>query len=138
MSGRRKLLLGCIAVVAIGLVGWNLRSRPTSDCDTVRELVAYNNEFSRQAKTSAQQTDAGALPAEQYRQWAGRIDTYAAQISDPVLAEKAKTAAGLAARTADLVPKYRARPDDAATAGQYADIGIRYGNSITMLEYLCP
>jgi len=65
------------------------------------------------------------------------VRDYAAQISDPELAGKASTAADLAGRLADLVPRYRAKPDDAAAARDYAGLGIEYGNAINRLEYAC-
>jgi hypothetical protein len=54
-----------------------------------------------------------------------------------VLAARAGTAAELAGKTADLVPRYRAKPEDAAIAQEYAGIGIEYGNAIKRLEYAC-
>jgi hypothetical protein len=38
---------------------------------------------------------------------------------------------------ADLVPKYRAKPDDKGLAREYAEIGIQFGNAINRLEYGC-
>ena len=45
--------------------------------------------------------------------------------------------AELAGRLADLVPRYRAKPDDPAAAREYAGLGIEYGNAINRLEYAC-
>jgi len=140
-GGRRKLLLAALAATAVlvlGLLAWQFRgTRAPSDCDTVRDLTAYNAQFSEQTKTSAKTNDPDLSTMEQYRQWASTIEDYASKLSDPALAARAQTAAELAARTADLVPRYRAKPDDAAIAREYAGIGIEYGNAIQKLEYAC-
>ncbi len=140
MTRRRKLLLGgiAVAIVLAGLLAWQQRSGGAgSDCDTVRDMIAYNAEFSEQAKTSAQTDNPDLSTTEQYRQWASAIKDYASRLADPALAARADTAAQLAAKTADLVPRYRAKPDDAAIAREYAGIGIEYGNAIKKLEYAC-
>jgi hypothetical protein len=93
--------------------------------------------LSEQTKASAQTNDPDLSTAEQYRQWAARIKDYAAELGDPALAARAGTAAELAGKTADLVPRYRAKPEDAAIAREYAGIGIEYGNAIKRLEYAC-
>jgi len=125
-------------VLVVATLAWQLRSDGApSDCDTVRELVAYNAGFSKQTKTSAQTNNPDLSTTEQYRQWAATINDYAAKLGDPALAARAGTAAELAGKTADLVPRYRAKPEDAAIAREYAEIGIEYGNAITKLEYAC-
>lgn len=117
---------------------WQFRGAGSpSDCDTVRDLVAYNSQFSEQTKTSAKTNNPDLSTTEQYRQWASTIKDYASKLDDPTLAARAQTAAELAAKTADLVPRYRAKPDDAAIAREYAGIGIEYGNAIKKLEYAC-
>jgi hypothetical protein len=135
------MLLGGMAatvVLIVALLAWQHRSDGApSDCDTVRELVAYNAGFSEQTKTSAQTNNPDLSTTEQYRQWASTIKDYAARLADPALAARAATAAELAGKTADLVPRYRAKPEDAAIAREYAGIGIEYGNAITKLEYAC-
>jgi hypothetical protein len=127
-----------MVVLVVAVLAWQQRSDGvSSDCDTVRELVAYNAGFSEQTKASAQTNDPDLSTAEQYRQWAARIKDYAAELGDPALAARAGTAAELAGKTADLVPRYRAKPEDAAIAREYAGIGIEYGNAIKRLEYAC-
>lgn len=115
-----------------------LRSGPPSDCDTVRDLLADNKRFTEQTKTSAQTNNPELSTIEQYREWAARLKDYAAQIHDPALSARASSAAELASRTVDLVPKYRANPDDVEVSRQYARIGIEFGNAITNLDYACP
>ncbi len=142
IEGRRKLLLGVIAavialVVVLLVFGGHLRSRPPSDCDIVRDMLAYNREFTEQTKTSAQTNDPELSTIEQYRGWAGRLKDDAGRIHDPALSARAGSAAALAAATTDLVPKYRAKPDDAEISRQYARIGIEFGNAITRLDYSC-
>lgn len=143
MSGhRKKLILGGIAAVvavvaALFAVG-HLRSRAPSDCDTVRDLLAYNRQFTEQTKTSARTNDPELSTTDQYRGWAAQLKDYAAQVHDPALSGRANTAADLARQTADLVPKYRAKPDDVEVSRQYARIGIEFGNAITNLDYACP
>jgi glucose/arabinose dehydrogenase len=64
-------------------------------------------------------------------------NTPGAYVIEPPPAIDGVTAAELAGKTADLVPRYRAKPEDAAIAREYAGIGIEYGNAITRLEYAC-
>jgi hypothetical protein len=139
--GRRRLLLGAvagvIAVVVASLVAGQLRDRPPSDCDIVRDLLAYNRQFTEQTKTSAETGNPELSTIEQYRGWAARLKDDAARIQDPALSARAESAATLAAATTDLVPKYRAKPDDAEIRRQYARIGIEFGNAITSLDYSC-
>jgi len=141
LSGRRTLLLGGIAVViavaAALLVAWQLRSRPPSDCDIVRDLLAYNRQFTEQTKASAQTNNPELSTMEQYRGWATRLRDDAARIHDPALSARATSAAALAAQTTELVPKYRAKPDDVEISRQYARIGIEFANAITSLDYSC-
>lgn len=138
MTRRRTLLAVSLILVLVAVGVWVYRSshRAPSGCDTAHALIAYNSDFSEQMKSSTGADKVAAVTPEQYRDWAGRIKDYAAQISDPELSGKAGTAADLAGRLADLVPRYRAKPD-AAGAKEYADLGIEYGNAISRLEYAC-
>jgi hypothetical protein len=141
VSRRRTLLLGGSAavvtvVVALFVVG-HLRSRPPSDCDIVRDMLAYNRQFTEQTKTSAQTDNPELSTIQQYRDWAARLKGDAAQIGDPALSARADSAAALAAQITDLVPKYRAKPDDAEISRQYARMGIEFANAITGLDYAC-
>ena len=141
MNRRRALVVGVVVVTllaAVLVISWYRSAhRAPSGCDTVHALIAYNTEFTEQMKSSAETDKATAVTPDQYRQWAARVRDYAGQISDPELAGKASTAADLAGRLADLVPRYRAKPDDAAAARDYAGLGIEYGNAINRLEYAC-
>lgn len=142
MTGRRKLLVAGAAVLAVAaVVSAVLLSRSghrtTSDCDTVHALIEDNNQFRDQMKESAAKDKSNPAGADQYRRWAVRMKDHAGKISDPGLAGNADTAATLAGRLADLVPKYRAKPDDPATARDYAGIGIEFGNAISRLDYAC-
>ncbi len=141
MTGRRWLLLAAVAVLVAAVVGgvlfYRSSHRTSSDCDTVHALIADNNQFRDQMKASAGQKESDPASADEYRAWAGRMTDYAGKISDPKLADQAKVAAAQAGRLADLVPKYRAKPDDPATARDYAGIGIEFANAISRLEYAC-
>ena len=142
MTGRRAVLVGgvVVAVLAAVVAPWSYRAahRAPADCDTAHALIAYNTEFAGRMKASTAPDKAGAVTPDQYREWAARVRDYAGQISNPELSGKANTAAELAGRLADLVPRYRAKPDDAATARDYAGLGIEFGNAINRLEYACP
>ena len=141
-SRRPNVLLAALAVAVVVVVALvvagNLRSRPASDCDTVRDMLADNRQFTEQTKTSAQADNPELATADQYRDWAARLADYAARVRDPGLSARSKTAADLAGQTADLVPKYRTRPDDVEVRRQYARIGIEFANAVTGLEYACP
>ena len=142
MTRRRGVLVGggvLVAIIAVAVGAWSYSSahRAPSGCDTVHALIAYNTQFTEKMKSSAGTDKASTVTPEQYREWATRVKDYASQISDPELAGTAGTAADLAGRLADLVPRYRAKPDDAAAVRDYAGIGIEYGNAINRLEYSC-
>jgi hypothetical protein len=141
MTRRRALLVGggILAVVAavVAVLVYRSSPRSPSGCDTVHALIAYNTRFTEQMKSSADTDRASAVTPDQYREWAARVKDYAGQISDPALSGKAGTAADLAGRLADLVPRYRAKPDDAPVTREYAGLGIEYGNAISRLEYAC-
>lgn len=128
-----------LALIAAMIGAWAYRAshRTPPGCDTVHALIAYNTQFTEQMKSTADTDKASTVTPDQYRQWAQRVKDYAGQISDPALAGTADTAAVLAGRLADLVPRYRANPDDAAAARDYAGIGIEYGNAISRLDYSC-
>ncbi len=142
MTPRRKLLaagaaaLAVIAVVA-GVLLYRSSHRTSPDCDTVHALITDSNRFRDQMKASAGQKDSSPASVDEYRQWAGRISDYAGRISQEDLADQAKIAADRAGRLADLVPRYRAKPDDPATARDYAGIGIEFGNALSRMEYAC-
>lgn len=141
MTRRRWFLLAAVAVlvaaVVAGALVYRSSHRTSSDCDTVHALIADNKRFRDEMKASAGQKDTDPASADEYRQWAARLKDYAGKISDPDLADQAKIAADRAGRLADLVPRYRAKPDDPATARDYAGIGIEFGNAISRLEYAC-
>lgn len=142
MAKRRKVVVIAAAVVILaaalaGVLLYRSSHRGSADCDTVHALIADNNRFRDQVKASAGQKDSTPAGAAEYRQWADRIKDYAGKISDPKLADEAKIAADRAGRLADLVPRYRAKPDDPATARDYAEIGIEFGNAISRMEYAC-
>ena len=141
MTRRRALVVGGVVVALVAAVvamSWYRSAhRSPSDCDNVHALIAYNTEFTEQMKSSAASDKANAVTPDQYRQWAARVKDYSGRIADPELSGKASTAADLAGRLADLVPRYRAKPDDAAAARDYAGLGIEYGNAISRLDYSC-
>jgi hypothetical protein len=141
MTSRRTLLVIAAVVALTAVVGGVLLYRSShrgpSDCDTVHALIADNNRFREQVKVSAGQKDSVPASADEYRQWAARMGDYAGRITRPDLADQAKIAAERAGRVADLVPRYRAKPDDTATAREYAGIGIEFGNAISRMEYAC-
>jgi hypothetical protein len=141
MTRRRAVLVGgvVVALLVAAVSVWSYRAahRAPAGCDTVHSLIAYNTQFAEQMKSAAGTDKAGAVTPDQYREWAARVQDYAGRISNPELAGKANTAADLAGRLADLVPRYRAKPDDAAAASDYTGLGIEYGNAINRLEYAC-
>lgn len=142
MTRRRAVLVGGVVFVLIAalVAFWSYRSgqqRAPAGCDTVRALINYNTEFTEQSKGSADTDQAKAVTPDQYRDWANQMRDFASAISNPELAGKADTAADVAGRLADLVARYRANPDDAAVARDYAGLGIEYGNAISRLEYSC-
>lgn len=141
MTRRRAVLVSGLVVmlIAAAVAMWMYRSshRAPAGCDTVHALIAYNTEFAAQMKSAADSDKASSVTPDQYIEWAERVRDYAGRISEPELSGKANTAADLAGRLADLVPRYRANPDDPATSREYAGLGIEYGNAISRLEYAC-
>lgn len=140
MTRRRVILVGAIVLAvlatAIGVYAYRSPRHSQSGCDTVSALIAYNKEFAQTQKSAVTDKAAPASP-DQFREWASRIKDYADQISDPALSGNAQTAAELAGRLADLVPRYRAKPDDKAVTRDYANIGIEFGNAVNRLDYSC-
>jgi hypothetical protein len=141
MTRRRWLFVAGAAVAVVGAVAALLLYRSSyhakPGCDTVHAMLEDNAAFGKQAKDSAAANNPDLATADQYRQWAARMKDYAGKIPDPGLSGYANTAADLAGRLADLVPKYRAKPDDKGLAREYAEIGIQFGNAINRLEYGC-
>lgn len=142
MNRRRALLLAGAAAAAaivalIAVLLFRSSHRGSPDCDTVQAMITDNNRFRDAMKASAGQKDSAPASADEYRRWAAQMEDYADKIADPDLSDNAKIAADRAARIADLVPKYRAKPDDPATAREYAEIGIEFGNAISRMEYTC-
>lgn len=141
MARRRVVVVGAVAAVLLAAAVAVWLSRPShrapAGCDTVRALIGYNAEFAGQMKSSAGDDNARAVAPEEYRQWAARVKEYAGQVSNPDLSGNAESAADVARRIADLVPRYRAKPDDPAVAREYAGLGIEFGNAISRLEYSC-
>lgn len=141
MTRRRAVLVGAavltLAAVVAGFLLYRSSHRTSNDCATVHAMLEDNNRFRDEMKASAGQKDQSPANADEYHQWAGRMKDYADKISDPDLSDNAKIAAERAARIADLVPKYRAKPDDPTTAREYAGIGIEFGNAVSRMEYAC-
>lgn len=142
MTKRRGVLVAAAVVVAviaviIAVVLSRSAHRAPAGCDTVHAMLDDNSRFRDQAKESAAQKNPDLASDQQYRDWAVRMKDYATAISDPELAGKAQAAADTAGRIADLVPRYRAKPDDKAIANDYINIGIEFGNAINRLEYAC-
>jgi hypothetical protein len=142
MTRRRALLVAgvvvavVLAVAAAVLFYRNSHSAPTG-CDTVRAMLDDNAAFNSRAKDSAAKQDPGLVTDEQYRKWAARMKDNASRISEPDLAGKATVAADLSGRIADLVPRYRAKPDDKDISNDYINLGIEFGNAVNRLEYAC-
>lgn len=141
MHTRRTLLMIAVAVVVVlgasgAWVYWR-SDHGRADCNTAHDLIAYNTGFSQQMRSSTGPDEAATVTTDQYRQWSTQVKDYADRISNPELSGYAHTAAELANRISDLVPRYRAKPDDADVAREYAGLAIEYANAITRLENAC-
>lgn len=139
MTRRRLILLVAVAAVALvaGVVLYRSLHKAPTDCDTMHAMLDYNKQFNERAKNPAGQEGPAPVSDQQYREWADRLKEYAGQVSDETLSGNATTAADLAGRLADLVPRYRAKPDDKGLTREYAGIGIEFGNAVNRLNYAC-
>ena len=95
VTGRKLLIAGglVVAVVVAVCIVLVISKRP-SDCETVRSMIAHNNQFNERVEAA---TSSGAEPdISEYRDWASQLGHLAGQVQDPALGDRASTLAKLA------------------------------------------
>ena len=142
---RRKLLIAglVVAVVVTGCIVLVISKR-SSDCDTVRSMIAHNNQFNEHVESAA---SIGTEPGiGEYRDWASQLSHLAEQVRDPELAERATTMANLAEETVPVVEQFLVdgapAPNEASAAPQYVQdysrIGQQFNTNLATLDQNCP
>lgn len=106
MARRRWLWLGLavllIAAAGVGFLAFRLDAEPKSDCQVVRELIAYNKSQTDKFNENLLNPEYQSTVAE-YQPWADRLREFASQINDPALKERVDRFAEGADRMVDLV-----------------------------------
>jgi hypothetical protein len=129
----------------MAVVGCQTSNNPTSDCDTARLMIDYNNQFNQDVRERTQeQVDTSV---DDYKEWSSRLQELADQVTDDAaLAERADELADLAGQTSALIPRYRAEssamspldPSPPASASEYSRIGEEFQRNLVALEKACP
>ncbi|MGZ5390357.1 MAG: hypothetical protein ACXWD3_00485 [Mycobacterium sp.] len=142
--GKLLIAVGMVAAVAVAVCVLLVISRRPSDCDTVRSMIAHNNQFNEHVETA---TSAGTEPGiGEYRDWASKLDQLSDQIRDPALAEPAGNLANLAKEAATAVEKFLEdggqAADQASAPPQYVQdygrIGQQFDATLATLDQKCP
>ncbi|OKH61912.1 hypothetical protein EB74_18610, partial [Mycobacterium sp. SWH-M5] len=91
MARRRWLWLGLavllIAAAGVGFLAFRLDAEPKSDCQVVRELIAYNKSQTDKFNENLLNPEYQSTVAE-YQPWADHLHEFASQINDPALKER--------------------------------------------------
>ncbi len=143
---RRKLLIegGLVVAVVVTVCIVLVISKRPSDCDSVRSMIAQNNQFHEHVKSA---TSTGAEPdISEYRYWASQLGHVAGQVQDPALGERASTLAKLAEEAVGVVETFLvdagSAPNEASAAPQhvqdYSRIGQQFITNLATLDESCP
>lgn len=138
-------LAAVIAGVGFGVVAFGRGAHPPkSDCQVVRELIAYNKsqteKFNEELTTD---TDHQSSVAE-YQPWADRLHGFASQIEDPALKEHVDRFTESANRMVDLVRQGEAgqlipqNPLAPIPIERYRDVVEPMHNELVALDNACP
>jgi hypothetical protein len=105
ITGAAVAVLTCVVVV-VGILLWPKQAR--SDCDTVREIFAYNKQHNELLKSKTN-VDAGQEPSiSDYQDWATQLHSFAGQVRDQKLAAQTDHLAELADKSVDAIKRGRA------------------------------
>ena len=112
----RGITAAAVVVTACVAVGaWLLLApkKSHSDCDTVKELFAYNTQHNQLLKSKTN-IDAGQEPGvSDYQDWATQLHGFAGQVHDPKLAAQTGHVADSADQLVDAIKRGRAESDSA-------------------------
>ena len=143
---RNRLRIGVGMVLTVALVvGVTLViSNSTSDCDTVRAMIAHNNEFNEHIDSAA--ADGVQPDVGEYQSWALQMRRLAEKVRDPALAERAHTVANLAEESVPMAEMYL--EDDEVGAHynsappqyikDYSRIAGQFHEGLATLREKCP
>ena len=134
--------LTVVALVAVGIYVLTRPSGQEKDCATVAALNNYNKQFHDEVASP----EHGPTDVGEYRQWAGELHRYAADINNPTLRAKADTVTGLADQYVALLPALQADlpPDNATQLPASAPwqegsrIGGQFNGAVLALAQACP
>jgi hypothetical protein len=100
------IVVATCAVVAAVILLWPKQSH--SDCDTVRDIFAYNKQHNELLKSKTN-IDAGQEPSvSDYQDWATRLHDFAGQLHDQKLAAQTHHLAESADKSVDAIKRGRA------------------------------
>lgn len=139
--GKLLIAVGVVAAVAV-CVALVISKRP-SDCDTVRSMIAHNNDFNEHVESA---TSSGVQTTnDDVRDWASHLHHLAEQVRDPALAEPAGNLANLADQAVAFSERFLA--DEAAAdhtsppppyIRDYSQLGKEFDTTLATLDRSCP
>jgi hypothetical protein len=137
------ILAVIVTIVAIVFI-WVIPGGSASDCETVHQLIDYNQAHNKAIGTQSDPDQPSESPMSDYEDWASQLKAYAREIHDPRLVPHAEQVAALADQTLSVVRQAR---DDAAptpTSGpppwaqNYAELNAQFEKELSALEAACP
>ncbi|KAA0095295.1 hypothetical protein CIW49_22725 [Mycolicibacterium sp. P1-18] len=146
MSSRRWFLAGAfafaaaIAVVVVVVIP----DEAQSDCDTVRQMLDFNQAHNVAVAQVGSDKDPTETPMADYQEWASQLRTYANQVQDGSLAKHAEELAALASQTVTVVGQAR---DDGSRSPvsdpppwvrEYAQLNAQFKQEVSALSAACP
>lgn len=147
MARRRWLWLALATVVIAGAVSGFVALRhgtqsPKSDCQVVRDLIAYNK--SQTAKFNEDLTSDHQSTVAEYQPWADRLHEFTTQIDDPALKDHADRLTKSADQMVDLVRQGESgqlTPQDPLAplpTESYREVVEPMHNELVALDSACP
>jgi hypothetical protein len=143
ITGAAVVVVACVAVAVVMLL---LPKRSHSDCDTVREIFAYNKQHNTELKSKTN-VEAGQEPSiSDYQEWATHLHELAGQVRDQKLAAETDHLADLADKTVDAVKRGRAdtggppipNPPTPQWATDYMALDQQFRAQSSDLHAACP
>ena len=148
MTRRRWWIIAAIvatAIIAVANAGFALSNRVGSNCDVVRSMIDYNNQFNQNVsgKTEAKIE----TPEADYTRWSLQLRAFADQIhDDPSLTKQADSVADLAEQFAAIIPRFRAESSARSpleknpppSVREFSRVSQEFNASLIELDKACP
>ncbi len=152
MARRRALWLGIAGAVVVGVaailafvVVVRQHQEQPSDCQVVREMIAYNASHSVKAQQELVADSGHETDLNEMRQWADQLRQFSTRIKDDALAKPATEAADAANQAVEVVQKGRAEQakstDPLAPVTwpvQYGKLDHQMRTDFAALDKACP